>query len=193
MEKLSRSWDEVQNAILPSKKGVQNIQNSLHDLKQHTFLKIHFESPLNRFGQGSFYRFCPGPGNRNGTRNRPAVKGSLTKNLKMLKGHLTDVWIEVSLSEPMILLDEKLKEAHQEKIRLNSLKTIDFQVTVKRKNSLRMDSHHRVTDHRPVVGPIRSGPWKSGSNAFKYCSELIHCVFLSVQYKHDQIIRNIWA
>ena len=61
----------------------------------------------------------------------------------------------------MILLDDKLKEAHHEKIRLNSLKTIDFQVTpitVKRKNSLRMDTHHRVTDHRPVVGPIRSGP-----------------------------------
>ena len=82
---------------------------------------------------------------------------------KIFEGRLTDVWIEVSLSEPMILLDEKLKEAHQEKMRMNSLKTINFprvaSITVKKRNSLRLESHkHGISEHRTVNGPVRFGP-----------------------------------
>ena len=135
-----------------------NIPNCLHDLQQHTFLKIHFQNPLSPFGQGRFILYFHqglfGHGGRSGCPWNPGRKLSLT-----VQARLTDVWIHVALSEPMQSLDKKFNQFHQEKTNANTLKRIGFKkvspVMIKR-DSARIEQN--VLDLRPVIGKIASSP-----------------------------------
>ena len=181
---MIRFKDEINNVIASSKNCVINIPNGLHDLQQHTFLKIHFQNPLSPFGQGRFMRWFHrssfGHGWRSGCSWNPGNRLSLT-----VKARLTDVWIHVELSEPMQSLDKKFNQFHQERITANMLKQFGFRkvspIMLRKPDSVRVEQN--VLDLRPVIRKIGSGPWIFGSKLlgsyiFKYCSRIFHCIFL---------------
>ena len=74
-----------------------------------------------------------------------SIEPCLKTLFKTDEAHLTDVWIEVSLSEPMILLDEKLKEAHQAKMHNNTMKLMTTKWNRMEQNLL---------DLRPAIGTV---------------------------------------